>query len=67
MPLTFAPNSVNGEEMCAPVTANADNEVECEEDFSVKLDLFTPGNNLNLANDVTEITIVDTNGIEYYN
>ena len=64
MPLTFASGSRNGTEVCVSLAANADDEVECEEDFTVLLALLTPGNNLNLVNTVTAITIIDINGIQ---
>lgn len=50
--------------MCASLAANIDDKVECEEDFTVLLALLTPGNNLNLANTITAITIIDFNGIQ---
>ena len=64
MPLTFASGSRNGTEVCVSLAANTDDEVECEEDFTVLLALLTPGNNLNLVNTATAIKIVDTNGIQ---
>jgi hypothetical protein len=49
--------------VCANLTAKADQEVECEEDFSVQLTLSTSGSNLNLLNTAMAITIIDANGI----
>lgn len=66
MPLTFTSGSGNGTEVCASVIANVDEEVECEEDFMVLLSLMTPGNNLNLANTATAITIIDSNGMNLH-
>lgn len=63
VPLMFASGSRNGTEVCTNLVANADDEVECEEYFTVHLALLTPGSNLNLIDTVTDITIIDSNGI----
>lgn len=52
--------------MCVNITANIDEEVECEEDFTVELGLFTSGDNLNLINTATAVTVIDINGAASY-
>lgn len=67
MPLTFAPGSSDGAEMCASVIANSDDLVESEEYFVVQLALVTPaGNNLRLGNSETTITLTDSDGTYSY-
>lgn len=63
VPLIFTPGSVDGAEMCIPLTAVADLLVENEEEFTVKLNLVTTGPSLNLGNRVSPVTIIDGEGI----
>lgn len=63
MPLTFSPESVNGEEICANLTVVADNLVECEENFTVTLDLMTSNEILRVGNAITVVAITDIDGI----
>lgn len=63
VPLTFSPQSVNGEQICVNLTAVVDNLVECEENFTVILDLMTSNEILRLGNAVVTVTITDVDGI----
>jgi hypothetical protein len=63
MPLTFAPGSADGAEMCAPLYAIADNMVEPEENFTVLLTLSTSGESLSLGNSVTTVTVNSSEGV----
>lgn len=64
MPLTFAPGSTDGAEVCASVVANSDDLVEFEEDFIIQLTMETlGGSNLRIGNSVTAITLTDDNGM----
>jgi hypothetical protein len=66
IPLTFAPGSANGAEICAPVNARIDNLVEEEENFTVVLTLSTAGESLSLGNNVTTIILNSSDGTNYY-
>lgn len=66
MLLTFGPDSADGAEMCASVTANSDNLVELEEDFTVILSLVTLGASLSVGNAATIVAVADSDGIWSY-
>ena len=59
MPLTFAPNSSDGAEICASVTIIFDAIPEDSEGFTVVLDLLTMSNSLMLGNSITVVNITD--------
>ena len=52
--------------MCVPLTAVADNLVECDEDFTVILDLISSGTSLSLGNNSTAVTLSDSDGMVYH-
>lgn len=63
MPLTFAPGSANGSQMCSPVAANTDDLVEHEEYFTIELALVPPaGSSLRLGTAETTLTLQDSDG-----
>lgn len=65
VPLTFAPGSADGAEMCAPITANVDNLVEPEEHFTVTLTSVTTSSvsGLKLGNTQTVVAVSDSDGM----
>ena len=63
VPLTFSPGSADGTKVCTPLTAFADQLVECEEEFFVSLALVTPGSSLSLGNTATTVTLTDGDGM----
>lgn len=63
MLLTFELGSGSGTEMCASLTANSDNLVEFEEDFTLTLNQETSGASLSLGNAATAITITDSDSM----
>ena len=60
--LTFASGSGDGEMMCTSVTANFDNLVEFEEDFSLSI-AQSCGRSIRVEYDATPITIIDSDGM----
>jgi hypothetical protein len=62
VPLTFSPQSVNGEQICANLTVFADDLVESEENFTVTLDLMTLNEVLTVGNAIAMVTVVDIDG-----
>lgn len=62
MPITFPNGSADGAEICTPLTAYADNLVECEEDFGVILTLLTSAPSLSLGNNLITVTLIDGDG-----
>lgn len=63
MPLTFPIGSAYGAKVCVPLTAVADNLVECDEDFMVVLDLLSSGTSISLGNNSTAVKLVDSDGM----
>ena len=64
MPLTFAPGSTEGVELCASLTAYSDNLVESEEMFSVRLLLpFSKESFFGLGNTEAAIYVIDSDGM----
>jgi hypothetical protein len=63
VPLVFPPTSVNGTQRCASLNATEDNLVECEEDFTVLLNLTTAGDGFRLGNAATIVSITDNDGM----
>jgi hypothetical protein len=63
MPLTFAPGSSDGAEVCTSVTASDDNLVECDEELTIMLSLVTTGARLSLGNNATSVTVSDNDGM----
>lgn len=61
-PLTFQSGSADSAEMCASVSVNFDVFVEIEENFTITLSLVTSGANLNIANNISAVTLSDSNG-----
>lgn len=53
---------MNGEQICANLTVVADSLVECEENFTITLDLMTSNEILRVGNAVTIVTITDIDG-----
>ncbi len=52
--------------MCTNVAVVSDGLVECEEEFTVELSLVTDKQNLDLGNNSTAITLVDSDGMVDY-
>ena len=61
--LIFPSGSEDGAEMCTSVSANSDNLVEFEEDFTILLSLVTFGASLNLGNSSSAVTLTDNDGV----
>lgn len=59
MPLTFAPNSSDGAEMCASVTILFDNVMEDDELFTLMLGQVTVADSLRLGNAITAVNLTD--------
>ena len=55
---------MNGFMECINVTVNRDDLVEFEEEFSVELMLNSSKDNLSLGNNVTVVTLVDSDGMQ---
>ena len=63
VPLTFSKGSANGAKACTPLTAVADNLVECGEDFTVILELISSGTSIRLGNNSTAVSLIDSDGM----
>ena len=64
MPLTFAPGSTEGVELCASLTAYSDNLVESEEIFIVMLLLVSSKESFfGLGNTEAAVYIIDSDGM----
>ena len=61
--LAFPPQSVNGEQICANLTLVTDNLVECEENFTITLELMTSNEILTIGNAVAVVIITDIDGM----
>ncbi len=62
-PLVFPSNSSDGDMMCANVTLFPDSMVECEEEFTVELNLDTIKDSLSLGDNATLVTLMDSEGM----
>lgn len=62
VPLTFVPGSGENTEVCTTLSAIPDDVVEGDEEFTVILSLTTTGPSLSIGNNVTTVTIVDSDG-----
>ena len=62
VPVTFPLGSMDSTMMCVNVTVFIDGLVECEEDFTLELDLNTDGDSIRLGNNYTGITLLDSDG-----
>ena len=60
--VVFLVGDTNGTERCTNVTIIEDFLVECEEEFSITLDIPTEKTNLFLGDATTSVTLVDSNG-----
>ena len=58
--VTFTPGLTDGAMMCANISLASDMMVECEEDFTVNLELNTIKDNLGLGSNSTRVTLVDS-------
>lgn len=61
--LTFAPGSGDGARICSSVAILSDNVTELEENFSIALNLVTAGESLSVGNNVTLVTLTDSDGM----
>ena len=59
---TFQSGYGDGDMLCEPLMVNSDNLVESNEDLRANLALETPGSSIHLGNNVSFITIIDSNG-----
>ena len=62
MPVTFSSGSADGDKVCTNVTILLDDIVECEEYFTVELSLNTIGGGISLGNNLTAVTVMDSDG-----
>lgn len=62
VPLTFVPSSGSGTQVCTSITANTDDQVECEEYFTAIVELATPGECISIKRNISVITILDFEG-----
>lgn len=60
--LTFIPGSGSGALMCPSLTVLADDVIEGEENFTVRLDLVTSGASLRMGNSALSVTLTDDDG-----
>ena len=58
--LVFLSGSSDGDTVCANITVASDLLVECEEVFTVELTLDTTKDNLNVGNNSTFVTLMDS-------
>ena len=58
---------MNGAMECVNVTVNRDDLVECEEEFTLELTLNSSKDSLSLGNNVTVMTLVDSDGMQNVN
>ena len=65
--LTFPNGSADGAEVCAPVTVYSDKLVEHEDKFMMALDLVTSGANFSIGNNVSSISLTDSDGMYSFN
>lgn len=49
--------------MCISVPVAVDSLVECDEQFSIVLGVLTTGTSISTGNNVTAVTLVDSEGI----
>lgn len=61
--VTFDSGSVSGAVKCVSVTVNRDNTVEYDEEFIVELTLDSRKECLSLENNVTVVTLVDSDSM----
>jgi hypothetical protein len=61
--ITFVNGSSDGAEMCVSLTVNSDSLVEYEEYFVVHQSLVTSGASLSIGNNVSIVTIIDSDGV----
>jgi hypothetical protein len=63
VPLTFLAGSSSETVLCTPVTAVADQLIECGvETFTVVMALATAGASLSLGNNITAVTLTEDDG-----
>ena len=65
MLLSFTPGSSDGDMVCINATVLSDDLVECEEDFAVALTLNTVGDSIELGNNSTAVTLIDSDGATF--
>ena len=63
MLLSFMPGSSDGDMVCYNVTILSDDLVESEEDFTVELTLNTIDDGIQFGNNITAVTLIDSNGM----
>ena len=62
--VVFESGSMNGAMECVNVTLNRDDLVEFEGEFTVELTLNSSKDSLSLGNNVTVVTLVDSDGMQ---
>ena len=66
MLLSFMPGSSDGDTVCINVTVLSDDLVESKEDFTVGLTLNTIDDGIQFGNNITAVTLIDSNGMYSY-
>ena len=65
-PVVFQSGESDGAEMCVNISIRNDLTVECDENFTVSISLESDKNNLFLGQDLTTVTIKDSNSKSLY-
>ena len=60
---TFGPGTSEGIVMCISVAVFVDGLVESDEEFSITFEVVTNGSSISSGNDVTAVTLTDSEGL----
>jgi hypothetical protein len=63
--LVFPPGSGDGAMVCSSIAILQDNATELDEDFFISLGLVAIEESLSLGNNVTNVTLIDSDGMFY--